>query len=68
MLKRDKAKQLQKLKQESAQFFKSVYKIRKDNGFGEGILMLPGTGGEAPGQQVVQRGRLWAGLAKPDEF
>ena len=33
VLKRDKAKQLQKLKQESAQFLKACIKIRKDNGF-----------------------------------
>ncbi len=72
MLKRDKAKQLQKLKQESAQFFKSVYKDQeKIMVFGEGnpyaSLVLVG---EAPGQQEVVQQRPFVGRAGKnlDEF
>ncbi len=72
MLRRDKAKQLQKLKQESAQFFKKVYRNQeKIMVFGEGnpyaSLVLVG---EAPGQQEVVQQRPFVGKAGKnlDEF
>ncbi len=72
MLKRDKAKQLQKLKQDTAQFFKSLYKDQeKIMVFGEGnpyaAMVLVG---EAPGQQETVQQRPFVGKAgrNLDEF
>jgi len=72
VLRRDKAKQLQKLKQESVQFFKSIYKEQERIiVFGEGnpdaFLVLVG---EAPGQQEVVQQRPFVGKAgrNLDEF